>query len=75
MDGDGVIEAEAETGEFWVGAVVMEMKCGTRWRILGDGGGSVDAKWACLWGCVYGKCWDRRERRRNVGHMCGSIFY
>ena len=46
MDGDGVIEAEAETGEFWVGAVVMEMKCGTRWRILGDGGGSVDVEGA-----------------------------
>jgi len=29
MDGDGVIEAEAEAGEFRVGAVVMEMKGGT----------------------------------------------
>ena len=29
MDGYGVIEAEAEAGEFLVGAVVMEMKCGT----------------------------------------------
>lgn len=26
-------------------------------------------------GEVYGTCWDERERRRNVGHMCGSIFY
>ena len=29
MDGDGVIEVEAKAGEFRVGAVVMEMKCGT----------------------------------------------
>ena len=50
MFGDGVIEAEAEAGEFWVRTVIMEMKCGTRWRVLGGGGGSVDAKWACLRG-------------------------
>ena len=42
MFGDSVVKAEAEAGEFWVRAVIVEMKCGTRWRVLGNGGGSVD---------------------------------
>ena len=46
MFGDGVIEAEAEAGEFWVRTVIMEMKCGTRWGVLWDGGRSVDAEGA-----------------------------
>ena len=46
MSGDSVIEAEAKLGEFWVGVVVMEMKCGTRWGVLWDRGRSVDAEGA-----------------------------
>ena len=46
MSGDSLIEAEAELGEFWVGTVVMEVKCGTGWGVLWDGGGNVDAEGA-----------------------------
>jgi len=46
-----------------------------RMEDIGGWGRKCGCKVGMFVGGVYGKCWDERERRRNVGHMCGSIFY